>query len=234
MVVLLALVVAARAGASVVFVPGTASSGTVMAAARLGDGGGIVLVARQTGSAGSSATLVRLHADGSLDLGYGTWGVAHLAMRGFSATTLAADSGGDTWVGAVQGRSRQAALFALDAAGRLRRGFGRAGALRLPSSLAGVPLLRLAFRDSRILVAGGTQPCQGCQLELLSTSGRRVESTALTLGGLTASSCSGLHVADAAMAGSWGSRRTRERGRAALPASGALAEPRTGADWSGE
>jgi hypothetical protein len=196
---------AASSGPTVLSIPGlTARKLEVGGVGRLSDGGALI-----AGSASDRArspawqpVVVRLLVDGSIDLGYGTQGIARPRIGADrSATSMAVDSGsGNGWVG-ITGRAGGGAILALNRTGQRLRRFGRDGILDLGPA---APPVALAWLSGRLLVAAGTAPCAGCRLALINSStGKAVGRGELTPAQLSGTAtCTGGSVTSAVLIGS--------------------------------
>lgn len=142
----------------------------------LADGGALIAatVTRHSGRhVATRVAVARLRFDGAVDLAFGHWGVAFLRNRA-QATSVAADRRtGRSFIGIASGRGRTGAIVALDGRGRLVRGFGRRGVLRLRGRAARDAPTALALSRTRLFAATGARPCRGCLiLALARRSGR--------------------------------------------------------------
>lgn len=157
---------AAAAGTTLVFpIPGLGGRTlTVGGVARLNDGGALIASStRASARARWQLTATRLLVDGTVDLAYGSAGNV-TAGRG-RATAVAIDPrNGASWLGAATA-SGHGEIVALDPRGARRRKFGSGGVLRLAS-----PPAALAWRHGTLIVATGTRPCRGCDVQALDPS----------------------------------------------------------------
>jgi hypothetical protein len=162
--------VATASGPLVIPIPGFAGSALqVGGVARTNDGGAIVAGSqRDPGATGWQPAVMRLHVDGSIDLGYGTEGITRPRLgAGISATALAIDpQSGDAWVGTAR-RNGTSAIVALNGDGDRATRFAHAGIRWRSASSAPVAL---AWRTRRLLIAAGGPPCAGCRISVVDPS----------------------------------------------------------------
>lgn len=168
----------AAASAPLVFaIPGlSAATIRVGGVQRLDDGGALIAATlRSRGSHGPSRlALVRLLADGTPSLAYGSLGIFTPALGDVHATALAVNpSTAEAWVGLEHGRGERGEILAIDGRGRVVAGFGRRGRIALH---AGAPQA-IAWRPGQLLVAMGGSSCRGCTLGLASAATGRMSRT---------------------------------------------------------
>lgn len=168
----------AAARAPLVFaIPGlSATTIRVEGVQRLDDGG--ALIAATLRSRGphrpSHLALVRLLADGTPSLAYGSLGILTPALGDVQATALAVNpSTAEAWVGLAHPRGDRAEILAVDGRGRVAAGFGRRGQIALR---AGAPQA-IAWRPGQLLVAMGRSSCRGCTVGLASAATGRMSRT---------------------------------------------------------
>ncbi len=202
----------AQAAMRVVDVPGVSGRAvSIVAAARLADGGAIVagtLTPLEPRRARPRVVVVRLRHDGLIDTSFGESGVvtAQLARgdgrAGSRATAVAADpASGRSWIGVAVGGNDAGAVLALDGRGRRRQGFGTRAVVRFDGD-ATAPAA-VAFGNGRLAVAATRRPCDGCQVLVLDpASGARSGQVALApVPDGNAGRCSQARVGSLALAG---------------------------------
>ena len=167
---LLTVSVATASGPLLIPIPGFAGSALqVGGVARMNDGGAIVAGSQQDpGATGWQPAIIRLHVDGSIDLGYGTEGISRPRLgAGMAATALAIDPhSGDAWVATARLKGKSA-IVALNGDGDRATRFAHGGILWRGASSAPVAL---AWRAGRLLVASGGPPCTGCRISVVDPS----------------------------------------------------------------
>jgi hypothetical protein len=140
----------------------------VAGVARLSDGGAVVAASVDPSrrASGWHPAVVRLLLDGSVDLAYGTLGIAAPSVgAGQSASAVAINPGsGQAWIG-LSGPGGRGAVLSLTPGGSRAPSFGHAGLVPLGS---GQRPLALAWQQRMLLVAAGTGPCAGCSLIALN------------------------------------------------------------------
>jgi hypothetical protein len=187
-------------------IPGLAARQiSVAGVGRLDDGGALVAgtVSSGSGARTGRVAVVRLQADGTVDLSYGDAGISTVGLHpGVRATSMAIDPRtGQSWVGVAIGFRGDGAVIAFDPSGHRRMRFGHAGALQLRTAGAGGPAA-LAWRRGALLVAAGRLPCRGCNVSIRDpASGALLAARGLTQTDLSGSAgCVGSTVTSAAFA----------------------------------
>jgi hypothetical protein len=215
-IVLATLLATAGADASaamrVVDVPGVSGRAvSIVAAARLADGGAIVagtLTPLSPRRARPRIVVVRLRHDGLIDTSFGSSGVVTTQLvrgdgrAGSRATAVAADpASGRSWIGVAVGGNPAGAVLALDGRGRRVRRFGERGVVRFDGD-ATAPTA-VAYGNGRLAVAATRRPCSGCQVLVIDpVSGARRGQLALApVPDANAGRCSGARVSSLALAG---------------------------------
>ena len=162
---------AAPASAPLVLgVPGLPARIGVAGIERLSDGAALIAATARRSRGPSRLLLVRLLADGTPDLAYGSLGVLSPALGDVRATALAVNpSTAEAWVGLALRDGSRGEIIAVDGHGRLVNTFGRHGRIEL----AGAPQA-IAWRPGQLLLAIGQSPCRGCTIALASAGTGRI------------------------------------------------------------